>query len=49
MGEPQRDYRIETMPFSEVETAIDWAAREGWNPGLSDAACFHAIDPNGSR
>ena len=49
MGEPQRDYRIETMPFSEVETAIDWAAREGWNPGLSDAACFHAVDPNGSR
>jgi GNAT superfamily N-acetyltransferase len=41
------DYRIETMPLSEVETTIDWAAREGWNPGLNDAACFHAIDPNG--
>ena len=35
------------MPFSEVETVIDWAAAEGWNPGLGDAACFHAIDPNG--
>lgn len=40
-------YRIETMPLAEVETTVDWAAREGWNPGLNDAACFHAIDPNG--
>ena len=40
-------YRIETMPFSEVEAVIDWAAKEGWNPGLNDAACFYAIDPNG--
>lgn len=47
MGEPQGDYRIETMPFPEVETVIDWAAMEGWNPGLGDAACFYAIDPNG--
>jgi GNAT superfamily N-acetyltransferase len=35
------------MPLSEVEAVIDWAAREGWNPGLNDAACFYAIDPNG--
>ena len=46
MGAPS-DYRIERMPFSEVESTIDWAAREGWNPGLHDAACFYAIDPNG--
>jgi GNAT superfamily N-acetyltransferase len=47
MGQPQGDYRIEPMPFSGVETVIDWAAREGWNPGLGDAACFYAIDPSG--
>ena len=41
------DYRIERMPLAEVVTTIDWAAREGWNPGLNDAACFYAIDPNG--
>ena len=35
------------MPFSGVETVIDWAGMEGWNPGLGDAACFYAIDPNG--
>ena len=27
--------------------AIEWAAREGWNPGLHDADCFHAADPDG--
>ena len=47
MGAPQGDYRVERMPFSGVETVIDWAAAEGWNPGLGDAACFYAIDPNG--
>lgn len=26
---------------------IEMAAREGWNPGLHDAACFHAADPGG--
>ncbi|MEI7813478.1 MAG: GNAT family N-acetyltransferase [Coriobacteriia bacterium] len=26
---------------------MDLAAREGWNPGLNDAACFHAADPGG--
>ncbi len=25
----------------------DWARDEGWNPGLGDAACFHAADPEG--
>ena len=47
MGVPQGDYLIETIPVPEVETVIDWAAGEGWNPGLGDAACFYAIDPNG--
>lgn len=27
--------------------AIDWAAAEGWNPGLYDADCFYAADPHG--
>ena len=30
-----------------MDIAIDWAAAEGWNPGLYDADCFHAADPNG--
>jgi len=40
-------YDIRPMTRSEVELAVEWAAREGWNPGLSDAECFYAADPNG--
>jgi hypothetical protein len=38
---------IRTMTRADVDLAIDWAAAEGWNPGLEDAACFHAADPEG--
>ncbi len=31
----------------EVQLALDWAAAEGWNPGLNDAECFFAADPDG--
>ena len=35
------------MNRNELDIAIDWAALEGWNPGLHDAECFHAADPSG--
>jgi len=35
------------MTRHEVDVAVDWAAREGWNPGLADADCFYAADPDG--
>ncbi|AZO64195.1 GNAT family N-acetyltransferase [Mesorhizobium sp. M6A.T.Cr.TU.016.01.1.1] len=38
---------IRTLALEEVETLVDWAAAEGWNPGLGDAAAFHAADPEG--
>ena len=38
---------IRTMARADVDLAIEWAAAEGWNPGLNDAACFHAADPEG--
>ncbi len=31
----------------ELDLAVDWAAGEGWNPGLADAAAFWATDPDG--
>lgn len=31
----------------ELDVVIDWAANEGWNPGLHDAAAFWAADPDG--
>ncbi|MEM8807191.1 MAG: GNAT family N-acetyltransferase [Cyanobacteria bacterium P01_G01_bin.38] len=40
-------YTIKTMTRRELDLAIDWAAAEGWNPGLHDADCFYAADPNG--
>jgi GNAT superfamily N-acetyltransferase len=41
------DLRIRTMRPDEISIAIDWAAAEGWNPGLADAACFAMVDPDG--
>ena len=40
-------YSIRTMTRNDIDTAIVWAAREGWNPGLDDAECFHAADAEG--
>jgi len=31
----------------ELETALAWAANEGWNPGLDDADAFFQTDPKG--
>ena len=38
---------IRTMRPEEISIAVDWAATEGWNPGLADAACFATVDPAG--
>ena len=38
---------IRRMTRSEIDLAIDWAEAEGWNPGIHDADCFYAADPNG--
>ncbi|WP_425090906.1 GNAT family N-acetyltransferase [Tropicimonas sp. S265A] len=36
-----------TATLSEVAQILDWAAQEGWNPGLDDAGAFFATDPDG--
>jgi hypothetical protein len=41
------DVTIRTMRPDEISIAIEWAAAEGWNPGLSDAGCFAVVDPQG--
>ncbi|MFA5019183.1 MAG: GNAT family N-acetyltransferase, partial [Methylobacter sp.] len=41
------NYKIRTMSRDEINVAIDWAASEGWNPGLYDADCFYTADPEG--
>ncbi len=35
------------MTPPELEMVLEWAAAEGWNPGLQDAASFYAADPDG--
>lgn len=41
------NYIIRNMSRQELDIAVDWAADAGWNPGLHDADCFYATDPNG--
>ena len=40
-------FSIRTMTRADVDVAVDWAADEGWNPGLHDADAFYAADPSG--
>ncbi len=42
-----RGLAIRPMRRADLDIAIDWAAAEGWNPGLDDAAPFFAADPDG--
>ena len=41
------NYIISQMSKDEMLIAIDWARKEGWNPGLHDAMCFYQTDPSG--
>jgi ribosomal protein S18 acetylase RimI-like enzyme len=41
------DLQIRNLRPDEISIAIDWAAAEGWNPGLRDAACFAVPDAKG--
>jgi hypothetical protein len=44
----QDNYQIRVMKKDEIESiAVEWAAREGWNPGLYDLNSFYATDPKG--
>jgi|SRR5271166_3264678 len=45
MGSP--DLAIRRMTEADLALALDWAEAEGWNPGLNDAECFYAADPDG--
>ncbi|MGX9143939.1 GNAT family N-acetyltransferase [Mesorhizobium sp. 128a] len=38
---------IRALSRQELAVLIDWAAAEGWNPGLDDAAAFQPTDPEG--
>ena len=42
-----QDMIIRPMARDELDVLVEWAAREGWNPGLDDADVFWATDPEG--
>jgi len=37
---------IRNMTRAELNVIVEWAANEGWNPGLHDADIFWATDPD---
>ena len=41
------DLSIRMLPREDMGLILDWAAQEGWNPGIHDGECFHAADPEG--
>ncbi len=41
------DFIVRTMSTDEVAMSVEWAAAEGWNPGLHDPHCFREADPAG--
>lgn len=43
----RNDLVIRHMNRPDLDLAIDWAAGEGWNPGLNDAECFYHSDRQG--
>lgn len=40
-------FTIRPMGRGDIHLAVEWAALEGWNPGLKDAETFYQTDPNG--
>src|SRR5262245_46287487 len=40
-----RNFQMRVMSADEITLALDWAAAEGWNPGLADAGPFAMPDP----
>lgn len=42
-----KSFEVRTMSAADLARALDWAAAEGWNPGLDDARAFQIADPQG--
>ncbi|TDO98851.1 GNAT family N-acetyltransferase [Marinomonas balearica] len=42
-----KNFSIKTMTAADLHLAVEWAAFEGWNPGLHDATLYYAADPSG--
>ena len=40
-------FKIRPMTLADLELSLEWAAAEGWNPGIYDAEAFYAADTGG--
>ncbi|MCL9776829.1 GNAT family N-acetyltransferase [Vibrio methylphosphonaticus] len=40
-------FQIRTMTKDDLEVAVEWASKEGWNPGLNDVSNYYRADPTG--
>jgi ribosomal protein S18 acetylase RimI-like enzyme len=40
-------FEVKTTDQTGVQLLLDWAAAEGWNPGLDDAGAFYSADQKG--
>jgi ribosomal protein S18 acetylase RimI-like enzyme len=40
-------FTIRPMRADGIALSVDWAAAEGWNPGINDAPCFATVDAEG--
>ncbi len=47
MSQNESRLHLRHMTREEAALAVSWAAAEGWNPGVNDAAIFYDTDPNG--
>lgn len=47
MHDVKNKYVIRRMKRKDLDLAISWAAKEGWNPGLHDRDSFYNTDPHG--
>lgn len=41
------NFNVRPATRKELDNAVEWAAKEGWNPGLYDADAFYETDPQG--
>jgi len=43
------DTTLQTLDVAGLQSLLERAAEEGWNPGTGDARAFHRADPDGYR
>jgi Acetyltransferase (GNAT) domain len=41
------EFLVAPASVNEMRIVLEWAAAQGWNPGLRDEAAFHPTDPGG--